>query len=86
MTFEEAEQPGQQTIPVFFFSEELDWHRRSRDDCQRCLDAVPKPPSGYVYSDRQVLRQMQYFHKKQDQVTPDDSVDLFDATIVALRK
>lgn len=86
MTLEEAEKPEQQHIESGNFSEEINWNLRSKEDCQIYVESVPKPPSGYTFSNRQILLQSQYFHKKRDTILPNQDIDLFNATIVALCK
>ena len=50
------------------------------------MEAVPKPPTGYTFSNRQILLQAQYFHRKRDKKLPNQDIDLYDATVVAARK
>ena len=86
MTVEESQQPEQQSIRHSIeFSDQLDWNVRSKEDCGRYVEAVPKP-TGYTFSNRQILLQPQYFHRKQDTNLPNQDIDLYDATIVAVRK
>jgi hypothetical protein len=86
MRLEESEDPKQQTIQRPLLSDELDWNLRSKKDCMVCLEAVPRPPTGYTFSNRQVLLQTQYFHTKQDRNLPNKDIDLYNATIVAICK
>lgn len=86
MTMEESEKSEQQSIQGLVFSEELDWNLRSKDDCRICVEAVPKPPSGYTFSNRQIVLQMLYFQKKRDKTLPNQDIDLYNATIVAVCK
>ena len=50
------------------------------------MEAVPKPPTGYTFSNQQILLQAQYFHQKRDKNLPNEDIDLYDATIVAVCK
>ncbi len=86
MNLEEAAKPEQINIQRPILSEELDWHRRSKEDCMICIAAVPRPPPGYTFSNRQIVLQTQYFHKKQDKNKLNESLDLYNATIVAVCK
>ena len=87
MTLQESQRPEQQSIqggPVF--SEELDWNLRLKEDYKLYVEAIPKPPNGFTFSNRQILFQLHYFHKKRDQTLPNQDIDLYNATIVAVRK
>ena len=86
MPSDEAERPEQRRIQRPVFSDEHDWNLRSRADCQTCVETVPKPSAGYVFSNRQILLQTQYFHKKQDKTPPNDKIDLYQATVVVVCK
>ena len=86
MSLSESERPEQCKIESAVFSDELNWNLRSKEDCRICLEAVPKPPTGYTFSNRQLVLQTQYFHKKQDKQLPNVNIDLYHATIVALCK
>ena len=50
------------------------------------MEAVPKPPTGYTFSNQQILLQTHYFHQKRDKSLPNEDIDLYDARIVAVRK
>ncbi|CAF1671668.1 unnamed protein product, partial [Adineta ricciae] len=54
------------------------------EECRLCIESVPRPPSGYIFSDRQILRQTEYFHNKRDQIQPKYDIDLYHATVVAV--
>ena len=87
MTIEESQQSEQQSIRHSIeFSDQLDWNVRSKEDCRRYVKAVPKPPTGYTFSNQQILLQTHYFHQKRDRNLPNQDIDLYDATIVAVRK
>lgn len=86
MSIEEAQRSEQQSIPHTYLSDQSDVNLRSKDDCFMYVEAVPKPPLGYTFSNRQILLQTQYFHKKRDQTLPNPQIDLYDATIVAVCK
>ena len=87
MTIEESQQSEQQSIRHSIeFSDQLDWNVCSKEDCRRYVEAVPKPPTGYIFSNQQILLQAQYFHRKRDKNLPNQDIDLYDATIVAVRK
>ena len=81
MTKEESERPEQRHIESLGFSDEINWNLRSADDCGVYVQAVPKPPGDFTFSNRQILLQMQYFHKKLDKTTlPNYDIDLYDAS------
>ena len=87
MTIEESQQSEQQSIrQLIEFSNQPDWNVRSKEDCRRYVEAVPKPPTGYTFSNQQILLQTHYFHRKRDKNLPNQDIDLYDATIVAVRK
>ncbi|CAF4892193.1 unnamed protein product, partial [Rotaria sp. Silwood2] len=46
----------------------------------------PKPPEGYTFSNRQIILQTQYFHQTRDGTLPNQNIDLYNATIVAVCK
>ena len=86
MTLEEAQRPEQQTIQAGILADELDWHLRTKEECIKYVQSVPRAPNGYTFSNRQILLQSQYFHKKRDKDLPNQDIDLYNATIVAVRK
>lgn len=87
MTFEESERPEQKFFESPHLSDQIDdYNRRSKDDCQIYVTSVPRPPVGFTFSNRQIALQTQYFHKKQDKIMPNKDIDLYNATIVAVRK
>ena len=84
MTMEDAEASLECLIQRPVLSNELDWNIRPTDDCRLCIEAVPKPPVGYIFSNRQIVSQTEYFHKRQDRNLPNQDIDLYHATIVAV--
>ena len=42
---------------------------------------VPQPSNEYMFSNRQITLQTEYFHKKQDKEMPNYDIDLYNATI-----
>lgn len=86
MTVNEAKQPEQLSLANVQLSDDLHYNQRSKDDCRIYIESIPKPCEGYIFSPRQLLLQMHYFHKKQDKLLPNMNVDLYDATIVAVCK
>ncbi len=86
MSIEESQRPEQQSLQNSHLSDVLDWNLRSKEDCTIYVQAVPKPPTGYTFSTRQLILQTQYFHKKRDQTLPNQDIDLYNATIVAVCK
>ena len=86
MTLEESKKSEQSCIQRPVLSDEIDWNIRSKEDCMICLEAVPRPPDGYMFSNRQLVLQIQYFHKKRDDNLPNTGIDLYNATIVAVCK
>ena len=84
MTVEEAAAPCQTHIERPVLSDQLDWNLRSIDDCRVCVEAVPKPPMGYMFSNRQIVLQTDYFYKKRDKTLPNQELDLYQASIVAV--
>lgn len=86
MTFEESETLEQRSVHGLGLPEELDWKLRSRDDCKLYVTSVPKPPIEYTFSNRQQALQLLYFYKKRDKILPNQSIDLYNATIVAVCK
>ena len=87
MTIEESQQFEQQsTEHSIELSDQLDWNVRSKEDCRRYVEAVPKPPTGYTFSNQQILLQTQYFHQKRGKNLPNEDIDLYHTTIVAACK
>ncbi|CAF4210926.1 unnamed protein product [Rotaria sp. Silwood2] len=84
MTLEESERPEQQLVQTLAISDEPSHHARTRRDCEICVDAVPKPSKGFTFSKRQIMLQTQFFHKLQDKTLPNQNIDLYNATIVAV--
>ncbi|CAF3283258.1 unnamed protein product [Rotaria sp. Silwood2] len=84
MSLEESQRPEQQMVQSLVISDEPSHHARTRRDCEICVDAVPKPSKGYIFSNRQIMLQTQYFHKLQDKTLPNLNIDLYNATIVAV--
>ena len=84
MAIEEAEAPLQSLIQRPVLSDQLDWNLRAIEDCRVCVEAVPKPPMRHTFSNRQIVLQTEYFHKKRDKNLPNQEIDLYDATIVAV--
>ena len=86
MLIEDAHKPEQQSISHPDLSDQIDLNTRSKKDGLTCVGAIPKPPHGYTFSNRQLLLQAQYFHKKRDQILPNQNIDFYNATIVAVCK
>ncbi|CAF4405454.1 unnamed protein product, partial [Rotaria magnacalcarata] len=84
MTLEEAEALEQRSIHGLGLPEELDWKLRSREDCKLYVASVPKPPQDYTFSNRQQALQLLYFYKKRDKTLPNQLIDLYNATVVAI--
>ncbi|CAF3104581.1 unnamed protein product [Rotaria sp. Silwood2] len=84
MTLEESEKPEQQLVQTPLISDEPNWNLRTKEDCRICVEAVSKPSNGYTFSNRQIMLQTQYFHKMQDKTLPNQAIDLYNATIVAV--
>ena len=76
--------------PVFvteptFFKEVLRNTKRSTQECIWLARSVPKPPSGYRFSCRQVEDQLDFFKfKKEASILPSHLVDCCKYTIVAV--
>ena len=87
MTIDESQQSELQSIEHSIeFSDQLDWNVRSKEDCRRYVEVVPKPPTAYTFTNQQILLQTQYFHQKRDENLSNEGIDLYDATAVAVRK
>ena len=86
MSVDESERPEQQSIQQNLLSNDMDADLRTKEDCLLCLQAVPKPPIGFTFSNRQILLQTHYFQKKRDLILPNQHIDLYNASIVALCK
>ena len=84
MTVDESMKPEQHSIhrPVLF--DEFQAHYRLKEEAVACLNSVPKPPSDFVFSNRQLVLQTQYLHQNRDKTLPDMNIDLYQATIIAL--
>ena len=86
MALEESERSEQKFVQRPLLSDELDWNLRSKEDCMAYIEAVPRPPDGFIFSNRQIVLQSEYFHKKRDKNLPNPDIDLYNATIVAVCK
>ena len=86
MTIEESERPEQRTVQRSAPSNRIDFNRRSEEDYRTYVESVPIPPTGYIFSQRQILLQMEYFHEKRDHSLPRQDIDLYHGTIVAVCK
>jgi hypothetical protein len=86
MTIEESNKSAEKHIERLVFADESRMVSRSKDDCEECIGAVPQPPTGYIFSNRQLILQTQYFHNRRDKDLPRDEIDLYNATIIAVRK
>ena len=84
MTLEESEVPEQQLFQDPDISDEISFNLRLKHDCQLHVTSIPKPPQGYTFSKRQIALQMEYFHKMQDKILPNQDIDLYNATVVAV--
>jgi hypothetical protein len=86
MTLEESQQPNQETIQRPIISDEIGSNIRSIEQCLAFVTTVPRPPTGYTFSNRQIVLQTKYFHKTRDRDLPNEDIDLYNATIVAVCK
>ncbi|CAM4984140.1 unnamed protein product [Rotaria socialis] len=84
MTIEESERPEQRSVQGISFTDELTWNLRQMEDCTIYVESVPKPSTGYIFSNRQIGLQLSYFNKKRDKDLPNQAIDLYNATIVAV--
>lgn len=84
MSVEESQRPEQQYIPRNSISTDAHAQLRTQEDCSVCLRSVPKPPTGLTFSNRQIFLQAQYFQKKRDQILPNQDIDLYNASVVAV--
>ena len=84
MTIDESAKPEQQTIQQPVLSDEFNAQYRLKEEAVACLNGVPKPPTDFVFSNRQLVLQTQYFHQRRDKTLPDMNIDLYQATIIAL--
>jgi hypothetical protein len=86
MSMAESTQPNQTSMDPSLFADDMKPSTRTREECLQAVTALPPPPSGLTFSNRQVLLQTQFFLQKRDQHLPNVHIDLYDATIVAVRK
>ena len=84
MTIDESMKPEQTNIHRPVLSDEINMQYRTKEDAIVCMDAVPGPPTNYVFSNRQIVLQTQYFHQNRDKTLPNMNIDLFRATIIAV--
>ena len=60
---------------------------RSDEDVRSCMRQLPPLPIGFTFSVRQRVAQFQYFKNKVDlDQTPHDTVNLFNANVIAVCK
>ncbi|CAF1439543.1 unnamed protein product [Rotaria sordida] len=84
MQIEEAQTSEEQIIERANLSNQADLNRRSKHETHIYVESIPKPPNTYVFSNRQIELQSEYFHYKKDKILPNRDIDLYNATIVAL--
>lgn len=82
MPLEETERPEQNSL----LPNSADTQFRTPDECSLYVQSVPKPPTGYTFSNRQICLQTKYFQQKRDLMLPNHEIDLYNASIVAIRK
>ena len=69
------------------FADVLEGNMRSQEESTLLSKAMPKPPTGYQFSSRQIQEQIDFFkQKKESYVTPSHLVDLYNYAIVAVCK
>ena len=86
MTMAESTQSNQASMESSLLPNDMTPSTRTREECLQAVNALPPPPSGLTFSNRQVFLQTQFFLQKRDQHLPNVHIDLYDATIVAVRK
>ena len=60
---------------------------RDEEECSWLVKGVPKPPSGYGFSRRQIEEQMNFFkYKKEGQINAANLIDCYKYTVVAVCK
>ena len=84
MAVDESIAPEQSIIHRPVLSDEINMQYRTKQDAVACTDAIPRPPTNYVFSNRQLVLQTQYFHQNRDKTLPNMNIDLYQATIVAV--
>jgi hypothetical protein len=58
---------------------------RNDHEIRQCLNQIPLPPRGYQFSEQQRDAHAQFFKDEQDQQLPDLRLDLYNASIIAMR-
>lgn len=70
-----------------FFEEVLRNNTRNENECIWLAKNLPKPPSGYRFSLRQIQEQLDFFKfKKETHILPEHLVDCYRYTIIAVCK
>jgi hypothetical protein len=83
----QPESPTFAAQPPQFFEEVLRNSTRSTQECIWLANGVPKPPSGYKFSRRQIDEQIDFFKfKKEARVLPSNLIDCYKCTIIAVCK
>lgn len=85
MLIEESETVEQRTITLTN-NTATDSPLRTNDECSLYLQSIPKPPLGFTFSNQQIFLQTKYFQQKRDLILPNQDIDLYNASIVAVRK
>ena len=57
---------------------------RSDEQISLLVENVPKPPLGFVFSNKQRQQQTQFFKLLKVHIIPPDNIDLYKADIVAI--
>jgi len=86
MTEEEAEKPDQKYIRHPTAGKATAMRIREKQQAFDCIEKLPVPPEGFCFSNRQLLKQFEYFRDCGDSNMPNRNVDLYNATIVAVSK
>ena len=75
------------TVKPQFFEEIFRNSTRSREECVWLAKSVPKPPSNYRFSRRQIEEQIDFFKfKKERHILPSNLIDCFTYTTIAVCK
>ena len=70
-----------------FFEAVLRNRTRGEEECICLANGIPKPPSGYKFSRRQIEEQINFFkYKKEAHVLPSNLIDCYRYTIIAVCK
>lgn len=60
--------------------------RRSYEQARIYVDALPKPPAGFIFTEQQKREQLRFFQLKKDMIAFDLDTDLYRSSVISVCK